>query len=50
MKRRDILKSVALLPLPGIDINEKEAAKYPLPKYNYNWTQVRKNDGTSIRP
>jgi mannonate dehydratase len=34
----------------GIDINEKEAAKYPLPKFNYNWTQVRKNDGTSIRP
>jgi mannonate dehydratase len=34
----------------GIDINEKEAAKYPLPHFNYNWTQVRKNDGTSIRP
>lgn len=34
----------------GIDINEKEAAKYPLPKFNYNWTQVRKNDGTAIRP
>ncbi len=34
----------------GIDINEKEAAKYPLPEFNYNWTQVRKNDGTSIRP
>jgi mannonate dehydratase len=34
----------------GIDINEKEAAKYPLPKFNYNWTQVRRNDGTSIRP
>lgn len=34
----------------GIDIDEKEAAKYPLPKFNYNWTQVRKNDGTAIRP
>lgn len=34
----------------GIDIDEKAAAKYPLPKFNYNWTQVRKNDGTSIRP
>ncbi|MFW6289688.1 MAG: enolase C-terminal domain-like protein [Mariniphaga sp.] len=34
----------------GIDINEKAAAKYPLPKFNYNWTQVRKDDGTTIRP
>ncbi len=34
----------------GIDIDEKEAAKYPLPEFNYNWTQVRKNDGTAIRP
>jgi mannonate dehydratase len=34
----------------GIDINEKEAAKYPFPKYDYNWTQVRRNDGTAIRP
>lgn len=34
----------------GVDIDEKAAAKYPLPKFNYNWTQVRKNDGTSIRP
>lgn len=34
----------------GIDIDEKEAAKYPLPKFDYNWTQVRKNDGTPIRP
>jgi mannonate dehydratase len=34
----------------GIDIDEKAAAKYPLPKFNYNWTQVRKNDGTPIRP
>jgi mannonate dehydratase len=34
----------------GVDINEKEAAKYPLPKFNYNWTQLRNNDGTPVRP
>ncbi len=34
----------------GIEINEKEAAKYPLPPFNYNWTQLRKNDGTPVRP
>ena len=34
----------------GVDINEEEAARYPLPHYNYDWTQVRKNDGTPIRP
>ncbi len=34
----------------GVDINEEAAARYPLPEYNYNWTQVRKNDGTAIRP
>lgn len=34
----------------GLDINEKEAAKYPFPKFNYNWTQLRKNDGTPVRP
>ena len=34
----------------GIDIDEKEAAKYPLPEFNYNWTQVRKADGTPVRP
>lgn len=35
----------------GVDINEKEAAKYPLPAVQMNnWTQVRKNDGTIIRP
>ena len=34
----------------GVDIDEAEAAKYPLPHYNYDWTQVRKNDGTPIRP
>ncbi|MFY0653441.1 MAG: starvation-sensing protein RspA [Cyclobacteriaceae bacterium] len=34
----------------GIDINEKMAKKYPPVKYNYNWTQVRTNDGTPVRP
>ena len=35
----------------GVDIDEKLAAKYPLPDVQMNdWTQVRKNDGTIIRP
>jgi mannonate dehydratase len=35
----------------GVDVDEKVAAKYPLPKkFNYNWTQVRMKDGTPIRP
>ncbi|MHA7830248.1 MAG: enolase C-terminal domain-like protein [Flagellimonas sp.] len=34
----------------GVDINEKLAKKYPPVKYNYNWTQVRAQDGTPIRP
>lgn len=35
----------------GVDVNEKLAAKYPLPeKFDYNWTQVRQKDGTPIRP
>jgi mannonate dehydratase len=34
----------------GVDVNEKLAAKYPFPTFNYNWTQVRKKDGTPIRP
>lgn len=35
----------------GVDVNEKEAAKYPLPDVQLNnWTQVRKKDGTIIRP
>jgi mannonate dehydratase len=32
----------------GVDINEKEAAKYPISTKS-NW-QVRKSDGTIIRP
>lgn len=35
----------------GVDIDEKAAAKYPIPEHvNTDWTQVRKNDGTTIRP
>lgn len=35
----------------GVDVNEKLAAKYPLPeKHNYEWTQQRLNDGTPVRP
>jgi mannonate dehydratase len=34
----------------GIDIDEEKAAKYPLRDYNYGWTQVRKPDGTPVRP
>ncbi len=35
----------------GVDLNEKLALKYPLPdKFDYNWTQLRKGDGTPVRP
>jgi mannonate dehydratase len=35
----------------GVSINEELAAKYPLPDVQMNnWTQVRGNDGTIIRP
>jgi len=32
----------------GVDVNEKEAAKYPIGTKS-NW-QYRRNDGTIIRP
>lgn len=39
------------VPGHGVDIDEKAAAKYPIAEQaNNNWTQVRKNDGTAIRP
>ena len=35
----------------GVDINEELALKYPLPDEQLNgWTQVRKSDGTAVRP
>ncbi|MEZ5044773.1 MAG: enolase C-terminal domain-like protein [Saprospiraceae bacterium] len=35
----------------GVDINEAVAAKFPLPDTQLNnWTQLRKKDGTIIRP
>jgi mannonate dehydratase len=35
----------------GIDINEKEASKFPIQKVQMNnWTQLRRNDGTPVRP
>ncbi len=35
----------------GVDVNEQLALKYPLPEKNdYNWTQLRKRDGTPVRP
>ncbi|HEC45036.1 MAG TPA: starvation-sensing protein RspA [Bacteroides sp.] len=34
----------------GIDIDEEKAARFPLKDYNYQWTQVRKPDGTPVRP
>lgn len=34
----------------GVDVNEALAAKHPLPEFDYNWTQVRRSDGTAVRP
>lgn len=34
----------------GVDIDEKAAAKYPLPEHPGYWDPVRKPDGTSVRP
>ncbi len=35
----------------GVDVNEELALKYPLPKKaDNNWTQLRKGDGTPVRP
>lgn len=35
----------------GVDINEEVAAKFPLPDVQLNnWTQLRRRDGTIIRP
>lgn len=45
---KDGYMSVNEVPGIGVDINEKEAAKYPIGTKS-NW-QVRKTDGTIIRP
>lgn len=34
----------------GVDINEKLAAKYPLPEHPGYWNPVRRSDGTAVRP
>jgi len=35
----------------GVEFNEKEAAKFPIREVQLNnWTQLRKNDGTPVRP
>ena len=35
----------------GVDVDEELAAKYPLPeRHNYDWTQIRRKDGTIVRP
>ena len=45
---KDGYMSVNEVPGLGVDVNEKEAAKYPISTKS-NW-QVRKRDGTLIRP
>ena len=36
----------------GVDIDEEKAAKYPFPEHRYNggWPEVRRYDGTVVRP
>ncbi len=35
----------------GVEVNEAVALKYPLPEKQLNgWTQLRKSDGTAVRP
>jgi mannonate dehydratase len=34
----------------GVDINEKLAAKFPLPREPGYWTPLRRSDGTAVRP
>ena len=39
------------VPGHGVDIDEKAAAKYPVPKDHASWwKQIRRADGTSVRP
>ncbi|MFH1882678.1 MAG: enolase C-terminal domain-like protein, partial [Planctomycetota bacterium] len=34
----------------GVDIDEKLAAKFPLPDHPGYWSPVRRSDGTAVRP
>ncbi len=34
----------------GVDIDEKLAAKFPLPQHPGYWSPVRRSDGTAVRP
>ena len=34
----------------GVDIDEKAAAKYPMPEHPGYWSPVRRRDGTAVRP
>jgi mannonate dehydratase len=34
----------------GVDIDEKLAAKFPLPRHPGYWNPVRRSDGTAVRP
>ena len=36
----------------GVDIDEAKAAKFPFPEHKYNgaWPEVRRFDGTVIKP
>jgi mannonate dehydratase len=34
----------------GVDIDEKLAAKFPLPRHPGYWSPVRRSDGTAVRP
>jgi mannonate dehydratase len=36
----------------GVDINEELAAKYPFPEHEYNgaWAEIRRMDGTVVKP
>jgi mannonate dehydratase len=40
------------LPGLGVDIDERLAAKYPFPDHPYNgaWPEIRRDDGTVVRP
>ena len=35
----------------GVDVDERAAARFPIPEHvNTDWTQLRENDGTPVRP